>query len=62
MQVRQVSFGEVVANIARFSNGVEVIPMPEVYALLGVEHHCISQHLGNFVSQTDIIPEKGDIQ
>lgn len=31
--------------------------MPEVYALLGVTQHNISQHLENFFSQTDTIPE-----
>jgi hypothetical protein len=50
MQVRQVSFGEVVANIARLDNGVEVIPMPEVYALLNVDKSVISHHLDEFIA------------
>jgi hypothetical protein len=56
METRKVQLGSVITNIARLDNGIEVIPMPEVCLLLGVEVSNVSEHLMNLSGHTGNIP------
>jgi hypothetical protein len=55
--IREVTAFGVVARIAHLENGVEVIPMPEVSELLGVNLPTINEHLSNLFGQTETIPK-----